>query len=180
MLKISELKEKRTIHRPTQNFDENGKRIYQEFEYDILFNPKSEKNYNAQLYAKVIDILLYFLILTFIFKQIPFFSFLYSIPIVVFIGAISESLTGQTIGKKIFKLKVIDDFGNYPNLLKSFKRNILCLFVIHPELYELLDEFGNWSIKKKFNKYLNNEYYKTYVVKQKIYLEIKALINKKA
>lgn len=124
-LKISELTERRIIRRATQRFDELGNRIYEEYEYDFQYNPIL-KNFNLhRLFAKIIDILPFCLIFHYCFHKTPLDSFLYSIPTIILLDAISESVTGTTIGKKIFKLKVIDDFGNYPKFPKTLQE-IFC------------------------------------------------------
>ena len=46
MKRISELKERKTTRRATRNFDSDGRRIYNEFEYDLPYKvdfPRSEK-----------------------------------------------------------------------------------------------------------------------------------------
>lgn len=44
MRKISELKIKKVIHRPTQTFDKVGNPIYNTFEYDLSYKAEFEGN----------------------------------------------------------------------------------------------------------------------------------------
>ncbi|MFC6267560.1 RDD family protein [Frigoriflavimonas asaccharolytica] len=179
-MKISEIKEKRLIHRPTQNFDAGGNRIYQAIDYDFKFDTKSKDNHTARLLSKVIDLIPNIFILIFIFKLNPFLSFLYSIPMVIIIGAISETLTGQTLGKKIFKLKVVDDYGNRPNFSRSFKRNLLCLINLLPtSFYYTKNGRTGPGLAYNFEMHLNNKFSNTFVLNNKVYLEIKNLLHRK-
>ena len=113
-MKISELKVKKIIHRPTRQFDEYGKRIYNEFEYDLPYKTIYKNNERDRLFAKIIDLIPFFLIFLFIFKEPAIISLVFSIPCVIISGTMTETLCGTTSGKKIFKIRVIDDFGNYP------------------------------------------------------------------
>lgn len=176
-MRISELTEKKIIHRPTQRFDEYGNRIYEEYEYDFKYNPISKNINSYRLFAKIIDILPFCLIFHYCFHKIPFYSFLYSIPVIMLLGAISESITGTTIGKKIFRLKVIDDFGNYPKFPKSLARNILCLINFFPSFHDKQDQAGVWYTAMNFNMQLNNQFCKTYIIKESKLLEIKEKLN---
>ncbi|MDW9378832.1 hypothetical protein [Chryseobacterium sp. JV558] len=66
-MKISELKEKRIIRRATRSFDEWGNRIYNEFEYDFPYNPTHKGNETERLFAKVIDMIPFFMVFILIF-----------------------------------------------------------------------------------------------------------------
>ncbi|WP_435523925.1 RDD family protein [Chryseobacterium indoltheticum] len=121
MRKISELKERKIIRRATRNFDSEGNRIYNEFEYDLPYNPTQKGNERERLYAKIIDIIPFFLIFHYGFNKIIIISLFFSIVSVLIYGAVSESIFGTTLGKKLFKLKIVDDFGNYP---KDFKVDV--------------------------------------------------------
>lgn len=88
-MKISELKERRIIRRPTRQFDEFGNRIYNSFEYDFHYDPTYKGNERERLFAKFIDIIPFFLIFFFLFKETAVISFLYSVPCVMISGTIS-------------------------------------------------------------------------------------------
>ncbi|MDQ0477965.1 RDD family protein [Chryseobacterium sp. MDT2-18] len=178
-MKISELKQNKTIHRPTQNFDEFGHRIYQEFDYDFDFATHSNEIYSIRFFAKIIDIIPAFLIVRFLLHQNIFLSFIYSIPIIIILNSILEWKTGQTLGKKIFKLKVVDDYARYPEFIKSLKRNFLCLINLFPSFYDIQDRAGVWATGMHFNMQLNNKFCQTYVIKENIYFKIKDLLDKK-
>ncbi|NML69946.1 RDD family protein [Chryseobacterium sp. RP-3-3] len=130
-MKVSELKDRRIIRRPTRQFDEFGYRIYNSFEYDFPYDATYKGNERERFFAKLIDILPFFLIFFFLFEKIAIISFLYSIPCVIITGTICEWYWGTTLGKSVFKIKVIDDFANSPGLLLSLKRNFLCLANFH-------------------------------------------------
>ncbi len=177
-MNISDLKEKRIIQRPTQSFDEFGNRIYQQLEYDFKFETGTNQNNSFRLFAKIIDIIPIYLFVHYILNQNFILSFIYSIPIVIIIGAICESITGMTIGKNIFNLKVVDDNCNYPRFLKSLKRNLLCLINLFPSFSDYHSRMGVWGTRMNFNMHLNNHFCKTYVVKQNKYNQIKKLLHK--
>lgn len=182
-MKISELKERKIVRRATRNFDWEGNRIYNEFEYDLPYQTIYKGSKRQRLFAKVIDILLFFLIFFFIFHQIAILSLLLSIACVIIFGAISESYIGTTLGKKIFNIKVIDDEGNYPNILKSLLRNFLCLANFNPEFSEFA--FNTIAMGKRtatrvnFSMHLNNQICKTHIVKESTINEIKTLLKHK-
>lgn len=182
-MKISELKKRKTVRRATRNFDWEGNRIYNEFEYDLPYQTIYKGSERERLLAKIIDSLPFFLIFFFVFHKIAIISILLSITCVIIVGAISESYFGTTLGKKIFNIKVIDDEGNYPGFLKSLVRNILCLANFNPEFSECV--FNTVAMGKRtatrvnFSMHLNNQICKTHIVKERQLSEIKKLLNHK-
>lgn len=179
-MKISEIKERKIIHRPTLSFDEYGKRIYHAYEYHLPYNPNFKGNETQRLFAKWIDMLVFSLIFFYIFHTALIVSILLSIPCMIIFGTISEHYFGTTLGKKIFRIKVLDDDGNYPNFLKSLKRNFLCL----ANLYPVFSEYSNKSsmgirtgIQMNFSIQLNNKICTTYIVKESKIAEIRGLLN---
>lgn len=179
-MKISEIKERKIIHRPTLSFDEYGKRIYHTYEYHLPYNPGFKGNETQRLFAKWIDMFFFFLIFFYLFHIIPILSILLSIPCVIIFGTISEYYLGTTLGKKIFRIKVIDDDGNYPNLLKSLKRNFLCLANFSPIFseYTYKSAMGRRSgTHMNFSMHLNNKICTTYIVKENKIAEIKSLVD---
>lgn len=161
MKKISELKIKKVIHRPTRQFDVSGKRIYNEFEYDLPYNTSFRNNERQRIFAKLIDLLPFFLIFFFIFHHPAFLSILYSIISVILCGTLTETIWGTTLGKKIFRIKVIDDCGNHPKILKSLCRNFLCLAtfkLIFNDYIPPLDEVLKIEHKEtNFTMHMNNK-----------------------
>lgn len=182
-MRISELKIKKIIHRPTQNFDESGNRIYNEFEYDLPYNPTHKGNERERLFAKIIDLIPFLLIFHFVFDKIVIASLLLSIAGVLVFGSILESVFGASLGKKIFKLKVIDDFGNNPKILKSAFRNILSFANFFPVFSDFEPEPNEYWAKSgsrfNFSMHLNNQITKTFIVKESKISEIKKLLAEK-
>ncbi|OCK49525.1 hypothetical protein BA768_09170 [Chryseobacterium sp. CBo1] len=183
MKKISELKIKKIIHRPTQNFDEEGKRIYNAFEYDLSYNPTHIGNERERLYAKIIDLLPFFLLFQLGFHMIFFASLLLSILSVLVIGTFTESTLGTTVGKKFFKLKVIDDFGKNPKILKSALRNFLSFINFFPVFSDFEpgpnEYWAKSGTRLNFSMHLNNQIAKTFIVKEDKIPEIKKLLAEK-
>lgn len=180
-MKISELKVKKKIHRPTRNFDVEGERIYEEFEYILPYNPTHKRNERERLYAKTIDLIPFFLIFRYGFHELIIVSLLFSILCVLIFGTFCETLSGTTLGKRLFKLKVIDDFGNKPNIIKSAFRNILSFANFFP----VFSEFGPkpnqyWEksgVNMNFSMHLNNQITKTYIIKEHKLAEIRELLK---
>ena len=183
MRKISELKIKKTINRPTRQFDVLGKRIYNEFEYDLPYNASFRNNERQRIFAKIIDLLPFFLVFFFIFHHPAFLSILYSIISVILCGTLTETIWGTTLGKKIFRIKVIDDCGNHPKILKSLCRNLLCLAtfkLLFNDYIPPLDEVLKIEHKEtNFTMHMNNKLCKTYIIKEAQFLEIKKLLEQK-
>lgn len=176
-MKISDLKVNRIIRRPTKNVDYYGNRIFEEFEYEFKYKPYFKNSETQRLFAKIIDILPFFLILFLIFNQHVFLSFLCSVPLVIIYCSIFESIFGTTLGKKVFKLMVIDEYAQKPEILKSLKRNCLCLINFFPTFTDLQDRTGVWKTVMNFNMHLNNKFSKTYIVKEKMVNEIKGMLK---
>ncbi|MDF2930858.1 MAG: hypothetical protein K0R36_189 [Chryseobacterium sp.] len=180
-MRISELKERKIVRRATRNFDFEGKRIYNEFEYDLPYKTIYINNERDRLFAKIIDMIPCFLIFLFIFKEPAFFSLIFSILCVIISGTISENLFGTTLGKKIFKIRVIDDFGNDPNFFKSFMRNLLCLANFFPVFTDytssIHDSLRVEGMHMNFSMHLNNKLCKTHTVKEYQFWEIKKLLD---
>ncbi|MBD8081315.1 RDD family protein [Chryseobacterium caseinilyticum] len=180
-MNVSELKEKKLIHRPTQNFDLAGNRIYDVFEYNLPVKTNYDGNERERIFAKLIDSIPFFLTFYFIFGLSPILSALLLIPSVILFGSVTETVFGTTLGKKVFKIKVIDDSANNPAIFKSFLRNTLCLVVFYmlfadyiPPLNEIL---GIKHRETNFTMHMNNILCKTYIVKEYQVKEIKMLLK---
>ena len=110
-----------------------------------------------------------------------FVSILFSIPCVIIFGAITEFYFGTTLGKKIFRIKVLDDDGNYPGFLKSLKRNFLCLANFYPVFTEYTSKSVAMGTRSgthmNFSMHLNNKICKTYIVKESKIDEIRSLLD---
>lgn len=179
-MKISDIKERKIIHRPTLDFDEYGKRIYHAYEYHLPYNPSFKGNETQRLFAKWIDIAIFSCFINFLLNKSIIFNILLSIPLVIVLGAISEYYFGTTLGKKIFRMKVIDDEGNHPKFGKSLKRNILCLVNLLPVFTEKTyrNPYGKkTSTQMNFRMYLNNKICKTYLIKESKLSEVKDMLQ---
>ncbi|REC51802.1 hypothetical protein DRF62_16705 [Chryseobacterium piscium] len=184
MKRISELKERKIIRRATRNFDSNGNRIYNEFEYDLPYKSEFSGSEKLRILAKIIDVIPLFLAFFFLFQQPAIISLLFSIPSVILLGAVFETLFGTTLGKKVLKLKVIDDNGNYPKILKSLWRNFLCLVVFYPVFDDFIPMAPNEILgiehkETNFTMHMNNKLCKTYIVKESQIPKIRKLLNYK-
>ena len=177
-MRISNLKVHKIIHRPSKFIDENGNKIFEKYEYDFKYNPYFKNSETQRLFAKIIDLIPFIALLNIKFN--PLQSLIYSIPLVIIYGTISESIFGETFGKRIFKLVVIDDFANKPKFLKSLKRNVLCLINFFPTFTDKQDRAGVWFTAMNFNMYLNNKFSKTYIVKKKMVEELKNMLKNQA
>jgi len=180
-LKISEIKEKRIIRRATRNFDLFGNRIYDEFEYEFPYNPYYKGNERERLFAKVIDMIPFFLIFFFVFHKMYLISILLSILCVILFGTFTESYWGTTLGKKIYRIKVINEEGNYPGFLHSMARNFLCLVNFSPIFTDYVPPpnsvMGVETTNMNFSMHMNNTICKTYIVKESKIKEIKHLLG---
>lgn len=169
------------IHRPTADFDRYGKRIYHTYEYYLPYNPGFKGNETQRLFAKWIDMALFSVLFYYLFHENPVAAVLLSIPCVIVPGAIAESYFGTTLGKKIFRMKVIDDEGNYPAFLHSLKRNLLCLANLYPVFTEYTSKTvamgRRTGTQMNFSMHLNNRICKTYIVKESRMEEIRTLMD---
>lgn len=176
-MRISELKEKKITRRATRDFDADGNRIYDFFEYSLPYKNSLPNLDKQRELAKITDMLIFFLIFFFLFRQNPLVSFLYSIPSVIIAGSITETIWGSTLGKKLFRMAVIDDFGKYPDFLTSLKRNFLCLANFYPSFSEHTSRTvamgTQTSIRTNMSMYMNNKICKTYIVKKSKIKEIR-------
>lgn len=180
-MKISEIKERKVIHRPTLSFDEYGQRIYHTYEYYLPYDPGFKGNETQRLFAKWIDMAVFSLLFYFLLNKVLIVSIILSIPCVILLGAITEFYVGTTLGKKIFSIKVIDDEGKYPGFIKSFWRNVLCLVNFSPVFSEYAEKTfaggRRTGTQMHFSMHLNNKICKTYLVKESKISEIRSLLQ---
>lgn len=180
-MKISELKERRIIRRATRDFDSYGNRIYNEFEYDFTYNPTEKGSERERLYAKLIDLSVFMIFFYFILTTTFVFLLFSSTATVLISGSISETVFGTTLGKKIFKLKVIDEHANNPGILRSICRNILSFANFWPVFSEFEPEPNQYwaasGTRMNFSMHLNNQITKTFIVKESKIAEIKKMLE---
>ncbi len=176
-MKISELKEIKTIRRPTQVFDESGNRIYERKDFEFKVSSSIKEKGVERFFAKLIDITPYFLILYFLLNIHWFKALLISVLLVIVTGAVFEALLGTTLGKYLFKLKVLDDDGKKPSFFKSLKRNALGLLNLFPGHSDFTDDsYGLYGTRVVFSMHLNNKWSQTYVVNNFELQKIKELL----
>lgn len=179
-MKISEIQERKVIHRPTLDFDVYGKRIYHAYEYYLPYNPGFKGNETQRLFAKWIDMAVFFSVVYFLFSQSVMTGIVLSVPLVIISGAVTECYFGTTPGKKIFRMTVIDDEGHRPTFRNSLKRNILCLANLYPAFTEQTSRspYGKkTSTQMNFRMYLNNKICKTYIVKESKLGEVRHMLQ---
>jgi hypothetical protein len=180
-VKISEIKERKVIHRPTLDFDRYGKRIYHAYEYYLPYNPGFKGNETQRLFAKWIDMALFVSLFYYLFHERLIISIALSVPVVIISGVITEYYFGTTLGKKLFRMKVIDDEGNHPAFLHSLKRNVLCLANLYPVFTEYTSKTvamgRRTGTQMNFSMHLNNKICKTYIIKESKMEEIRSLID---
>lgn len=69
-MRISELKEKKITRRATRDFDADGNRIYDFFEYNLPYTNRFPNIDKQREVAKVIDLVIFFLIFLFCLNRI--------------------------------------------------------------------------------------------------------------
>ncbi len=184
-MKISELKEYKTVNRPTAQFDDYGNRIYQEIEFEMQYSVYSENDYLLRAIAKTIDLSFWLLIFHFLISISIFHSLLYALTAVILINSVTESLTGYSMGKAIIRMKVVDDSANNPGIFRSFLRNLLSPFNLIVSLFRRYLHFLEFNRPENIypvniltmNMDFNNIISKTYVLRNRKLIEIKQKLN---
>jgi len=176
-VKISELKEIKTIQRPTRKFDERGNRISEKERFEQPFISTIKEKYWLRYFAKFIDLLPFLAIFYFVFELHFFISFCCSVVIMIVLGAISESLLGTTLGKKIFNLKVIDNYGNNPKFHHSLIRGLLSIFTFDANISILFDKITQKFGVMTFFTSHNNEKTMIYILNKSEYRKMKELLS---
>lgn len=175
MRRISELSKIVTVTRPAK--DVNGNRFYEELSFEMPYIAGIRGNQIVRLFAKLIDYLPFFLI----FYSIGFnfwLSLLGAYLPHLLVSAWLEHKFGQTLGKLIFGLKVLNDFGNKPSFPKSILRNLMAILNLTPFEY-LSDVYDDHPYRNQhrfvFHMEINNIFCKTYVVPEEQIDEIREL-----
>ena len=140
-MKISKLREIKTVHRATQYFDSEGNRLCDEFEIEINFTSTIKTKGIEGFFAKIIDLTPFVIFFHFLFSLSWIQSVLISIPFTILINSVLEFYYGKSFGKFILKIKVMDDEGNHPNLTKSFLRNLYSLANLLPSYSDTARDF---------------------------------------
>jgi len=175
-LKISELKEIKTIRRPTKEFDGKGNRVFEEVQVEVNVAVTFEEKNWPRYFAKLIDLIPLIIVLYLLFEIHFFLIFCSAIILNIILGAISESLSGRTLGKRIFNLRVVNDFGKSPAFHQSLIRNFLFILTFDGStsilFRKLLDKYGIFS----FVASPNNSKARIFVVDKEEYEKIKKLL----
>lgn len=180
-MRISELKEIKTVRRPTKSFDKSGNRIYEEMEFEIYYDDTIIDKRIHRIFAKDFDFVLIYAILWLIKGNegvyfMPYL-FLYSFPFMILSGTALEHFFGTTLGKFIFDLRVINDFGEKLSMWDSLKRNILTPFT-----FKISDPDTEIIILKEvgFYLYFKNPSVKSYMVNKKELIKIRQLLKEQS
>ncbi|RFZ85749.1 RDD family protein [Mucilaginibacter terrenus] len=170
--RISETIVEQTVHRPSRGDD--GKLQYQELTFQLHYNPAIESHF-PRLWAKLIDMTLFFIPLQLVTHD-SWWSALISVVVATIYGTLLEHYYGCTLGKKIIRLKVLDDYGNFPPLFLSLKRNALAslnLSQLPGVKFRFPDPDG---LSHRYNMNLNNTVCQTYVVDERKVTEIREML----
>ena len=181
-MKISKLREIKTVHLPTQYFDSEGNRLYDEFEIEINFTSTIKTKGIERFFAKIIDLTPFVIFFHFLFSLSWIQSVLISIPFTILINSVLEFYYGKSFGKFILKIKVMDDEGNHPNLTKSFLRNLYSLANLFPSYSVTARDFptpapATFAVygRSFFSMHLNLKWTKTYILDFKEIEKLKEL-----
>jgi uncharacterized RDD family membrane protein YckC len=181
-MKISKLREIKRVHRPTQYYDSEGNRFYDELEIEINFISTIKTKGVERFFAKIIDLTPFVFFFHFLVSFNWIQSVLISIPFLILMNSVLEFYYGKSFGKSILKLKVMDDEGNHPNLTKSFLRNLYSLANLLPSYSDTARDFptpapATFAVYGRFffSMHLNLKWTKTFVVDFKEWQKIKEL-----
>ena len=158
--KISEITIEKEVRRIIKN--SSGKRSYEYLTYNLKYTP-TIKNFSIRLFAKFIDLLFYAVVGIGIYyltgRKLSDFYEIYALSFILLLllNPILEHKFGKSLGKKFLKIQVIDDYGKYPNLLLSYKRNLLSFVNVFQLFRPIPGELGIRNNK-------HNEICKTYII----------------
>jgi hypothetical protein len=172
--KISEIRIEKKVRRPAM--DEYGNRYHEELTFLMKYSPRIESHF-PRAWAKCIDLLI-FLLPALQFIHGFWLSMAIAIALVDIYGTISEHKRGDTLGKYLLGLKVIDDTCNYPGFWLSLKRNALAIFDLTPLPGTSISFPLTVESTFRYNMNLNNRLCNTYVVEASRISEIQALQHK--
>ncbi|WP_226065524.1 RDD family protein [Kaistella polysaccharea] len=171
--KISELTTEKKVRRIKK--DSYGNRYQEVVDFDIKYNP-TIRNFSIRLFAKIIDLIIYVILGIIIYKLIGrkfndmYELFAVSFALLIILNPILETFFGKSFGKFLLKIQIVNDYGNKPNLLLSFKRNALS-FVNVFQLFRPIP--GELGIKN--NKH--NEICETYTISDKQKCELLTMLS---
>lgn len=157
MKPISEIIIEKHVRRMRRAKD--GKRYVEEKTFLLNYNP-SVQHPTPRIFAKTVDILLFAAVGIAIYFTIErnFESDLEILCIGLIlhflVNPYFEAKLGKTIGKYLFGMQVINDYGGYPSLAISYKRNFLSLFssiisltVLPRQKFPIKSDYHNYICK---------------------------------
>jgi uncharacterized RDD family membrane protein YckC len=177
MKKISEIKIAKEVSRI--RFDENRNRYRENLIFDVRYNPTDidveKKRTNAKIIDVVLGLTLSIILVKIIHFDAGFFDYLSFTILIVFISnSILENLYGKSVGKYFLKIKVINDKGHNPSILKSFRRNFLTLvYVLSGFRFKPAYAIEPLPLKRNFH----NAVCKTYIINDSKFDEIKMILQ---
>jgi len=127
-----ELKKKKTNRISNAKTYKTITRRGEKYDYEFPLNPNID-GFWIRLFAKLLDYGIYlgfFYLIDRLLTETNLYPFLLAFFALFIVNPIFESLTGRTFGKYVFRMRVIDDFGENPSFLTSFIKNLLQLFSI--------------------------------------------------
>ncbi|WP_108808568.1 RDD family protein [Aquimarina spinulae] len=141
------------------------------------YDPRIQGNQILRVIAKLIDILPYLVIMYFVELNLWIKIFISTILLIIQ-NTFLETIYGKTIGKQIFKIRVIDDKASNPDFILSLNRNILSILNLIP-IYIFGDSNNPYKNEGfRFYMNLNNNICKTHIIKESKLIEIKKIQKK--
>lgn len=166
------------MNRPTSQFDSDGNRIYEELTFEVPYSTSTEIDNYLRFLAKIIDLATWVLVFYYLLNFSAINTIIYSFIALMLFNSVVEYIFGHSLGKAIFGIKVVDDFGKNPGLFRSLMRNLSSPLNI---LFSRYQSFGQpWSPGMPhtiFNMEQNNFLCKTYTIRRKKLAEIKEKLN---
>jgi hypothetical protein len=157
MKPISEIIVKKHVQRMRRARD--GERYLEEKTFSLKYNP-SIQHPTPRIFAKTVDVLIFTAVGIAIYFTIGrnFDSDLEILCIGLIlhflVNPYFEAKRGKSIGKYLFKMQVINDYGGYPSLPISYKRNFLSLFssiisltVLPRQKFPIKSDYHNYICK---------------------------------
>lgn len=149
---------------------------YEEVTFELPYDP-GFKDPLFRIFAKIFDGIFYLttMIFAYMLLNLAVPNFLkcagFSLTLLLVFNPLSEYFFGTTFGKALCGIRVIDNEGENPHLLKSYRRNLSCMMLMIPNLKQVLGIDG-----REFDINSHNILHQTYVVWQCDYDEILELI----
>jgi len=128
----NELKKKNTKRISNTKTHKTITRRGEEYDYEFPLNPNIDRFW-FRFFAKLVDYGIYlgvFYYFNQLFAEVNLYPYVLAFIALFVINPIAETLTGRTLGKYIFGMRVIDDFGDNPSLIISFLKNFFQLVTI--------------------------------------------------